>query len=144
MNINRISPLKGGEEEMTQIREPSRMIRLRLELDTDGLDYERRKNLVKYGKVAEGLIRDVIMPDTMTLHSLHYLIQKCFGWQNSHLHHFAPLLSLLFIFFSPLICDTLRRIKSKRIAIKIRVERAYISGVTRFFVLYNVTWRFCY
>lgn len=89
MNINRISPLKGGEEEMTPIREPSRMIRLRLELDTDGLDYERRNNLVKYGKVAEGLIRDVIMPDTMTLHSLHYLIQKCFGWQNSHLHHFA-------------------------------------------------------
>ncbi len=88
MNIQTISQVKGGEE-MTQIKEPARMIQLRLELDTDGLDYLRRKNLVKHGKVTEGLIRDVIVPDTMTLHALHYLIQKCFGWQNSHLHHFA-------------------------------------------------------
>lgn len=89
MNLSTISYAKGGKEEMKQIKEPTRMIQLRLELDTDGLDYIRRKNLLKHGKVTEGLIRDVIVPDTMTLHALHYLIQKCFGWQNSHLHHFA-------------------------------------------------------
>lgn len=88
-NIRPNSPLKGGQDEMTQIKEPVRMMHLRIELDTDDIDYKRRINLVKHGKVAEGLIRDVIVPETMTLHALHYLIQKCFGWQNSHLHHFA-------------------------------------------------------
>lgn len=88
-NIRPNSPLKGGQDEMTQTKTPTQMLHLRLELDTDDLDYTRRKNLVRHGKVTEGLIRDVIVPNTMTLHALHYLIQKCFGWQNSHLHHFT-------------------------------------------------------
>lgn len=24
----------------------------------------------------------------MTLHALHYAVQRCFGWSNRHLHHF--------------------------------------------------------
>ena len=88
-NIRPNSHSKGGQGKMTQTKAPTQMLHLRLELDTDDLDYTRRKNLVRHGKVTEGLIRDVIVPDTMTLHALHYLIQKCFGWQNSHLHHFT-------------------------------------------------------
>lgn len=33
--------------------------------------------------------RDILVPADMPLHNLHYAIQKAFGWQNSHLHHFT-------------------------------------------------------
>ncbi len=43
-----------------------------------------------YGKVEYGetITRDVLVPDDMPLWALHYTIQKCFGWQNFHLHQF--------------------------------------------------------
>jgi hypothetical protein len=34
--------------------------------------------------------RDVIVPGDITLHALHYVINRAFGWQNSHLHSFHP------------------------------------------------------
>lgn len=40
---------------------------------------------VKYG---DTISRDVIVPGDMPLWALNYVIQKCFGWQNSHLHQF--------------------------------------------------------
>ena len=51
---------------------------------------ERAKNevLKRRGKVEKSISRDIIVPATMTFHSLHYAIQKLFGWQNSHLHNF--------------------------------------------------------
>lgn len=58
---------------------------LHLELD---LRYGDLNVLRKYGKVKEGITRDFIVPVDMPLHNLHYAIQKAFGWQNSHLHHF--------------------------------------------------------
>ena len=40
---------------------------------------------VKYGRT---ISRDLLVPDGMALYALHYAIQACFGWQNSHLHCF--------------------------------------------------------
>ncbi|MBN2794311.1 MAG: hypothetical protein JXR88_02810 [Clostridia bacterium] len=66
-------------------------ILLHLELITDALSDEEREILIKYGKTnAEGLItRDILVPNHITLHHLHYVIQKLFGWQNSHLRKFS-------------------------------------------------------
>lgn len=65
------------------------VMRLHLELNLDDLSPREMEILQKYGKVEKGVMRDVLVPDTMTLHALHYVIQKVFGWQNSHLHHFS-------------------------------------------------------
>lgn len=59
---------------------------LKMELDIEGTDMVVLK---KYGKVKEGITREVLVPANITLHALHYVIQKTFGWQNSHLHHFS-------------------------------------------------------
>ena len=59
------------------------------ELDV-GLDMEQdeKEKFLKYAKAKEGIIREVLVPGEMNLHSVHYMIQKLFGWQNSHLHNF--------------------------------------------------------
>lgn len=46
--------------------------------------------LTKYGKVVNNISRDIIVPGDITLHALHYAINKAFGWQNSHLHSYHP------------------------------------------------------
>lgn len=48
------------------------------------------ETLKKYGEVKYGetISRDIIVPGRMQLWALNYAIQKCFGWQNSHLHCF--------------------------------------------------------
>ena len=63
-------------------------MQLRLELMND-LDSESLQILRKYGKVEKGIIREIIVPSDISLHRLNYAIQKVFGWQNSHLHHFT-------------------------------------------------------
>lgn len=65
------------------------VLKLHLELYLDHPDPRKMEILKKYAKVEKGITRDVLVPDTMTLHALHYVIQKAFGWQNSHLHHFS-------------------------------------------------------
>lgn len=65
------------------------VLKLHLELLLDHPDPREMGILKKYAKVEKGITRDVLVPDTMTLHALHYVIQKAFGWQNSHLHHFS-------------------------------------------------------
>ena len=62
-----------------------KIYKLQLVLDTEAADIEALK---KYGKVKNGITRDIIVPSNMTLHALHYAIQKLFGWENCHLHHF--------------------------------------------------------
>ncbi len=44
----------------------------------------------KYGKLEHDdcISRDVIVPEDIPLYALHYVIQRAFGWQNSHLHKF--------------------------------------------------------
>ena len=65
------------------------IVKLRLELvDHFGLGKEEREILRDYGKAKDGIIREVLVPGRMTLHAIHYMIQRLFGWQNGHLHHF--------------------------------------------------------
>jgi len=64
------------------------VLRLRLTLDTAFVDRSGMEVLKKYGKVNKGITREVLVPADITLHALHYVIQKAFGWQNSHLHQF--------------------------------------------------------
>ena len=54
-----------------------------------GLDKEEREELLRYAKAENGIVREVLIPGDMNLHALHYMIQRLFGWQNSHLHHFS-------------------------------------------------------
>lgn len=61
-----------------------KVLKLHLELK----DTRVRKELKDYGKVKESISRDVLASSGYTLHALHYVIQKLFGWQNSHLRHF--------------------------------------------------------
>lgn len=63
---------------------------LTLELLNPYADEEDRKILMQYADAnARGtLTRTLIVPEDMTLHGLHYAIQRLFGWQNSHLRAF--------------------------------------------------------
>ena len=63
-------------------------LHLHLELTNPNLSENHKEILQKYGKVERSISRDVLVPSSMTLHALHYLLQRAFGWQNSHLHHF--------------------------------------------------------
>ena len=61
---------------------------LHLELmdsEVEGMD----DPIVKYGKTKKSISRDVLVPEDITLHALHYVILKSFGWQNGHLHSFS-------------------------------------------------------
>lgn len=51
---------------------------------------EHLRVLREYGDVHWGdtISRDILVPLDMPLYALHYVIQRLFGWQNSHLHHF--------------------------------------------------------
>lgn len=68
---------------------PREVRRLRFEL-VDDLDGDERKVLREYGGLKYGrhITRDVIVPSDIPLYAVHYLIQRLFGWQNSHLHCF--------------------------------------------------------
>ena len=64
-------------------------MKVHLELDISGCDSNDLRVLRKYGKMDKDLSRDILVPADITLHALHYVIQKLFGWQNGHLHHYA-------------------------------------------------------
>lgn len=67
-----------------------RPVRLNLKLHDDYLSKYQRRMLQRYGESETGvsISRDILIPSDMPLHNLHYLIQKLFGWQNTHLHSF--------------------------------------------------------
>ena len=65
-----------------------KILKLHMELITDVND-EEENILKKYGRVNRAISRDILVPADMRLHNLHYVIQKAFGWQNSHLHNFT-------------------------------------------------------
>ena len=78
---------KGGLKEVRSIdMESLRVYMIKLSLD---LDYADIDVLRKYGKAKEGITRTILVPSSMQLNALNYAIQKCYGWQNSHLHHFV-------------------------------------------------------
>ncbi|MBR2258950.1 MAG: hypothetical protein IJ899_16810 [Blautia sp.] len=74
--------------------EPMEVLRLHLELYdeySDGvIENEDAKVFRTYGKVEFGnsISRDIIVPADIPLYALHYVIQRVFGWQNSHLRKF--------------------------------------------------------
>ncbi len=63
-------------------------MQLHLELVMPDIAPEEKAELFKLAKISHSLSRDILVPGSMTLHALHFAIQKAFGWQNSHLHHF--------------------------------------------------------
>ena len=65
-------------------------VRLRLELRDDYLSDYQKRMLRRYGESTRGesITRDILVPSDMPLHNLHYVIQRLFGWQNSHLRSF--------------------------------------------------------
>lgn len=75
---------------------PVAVMRLHLELcdpyhpEASGLDDQTVSILQRYGGVERGttISRDIVVPSDLALYALHYVIQKAFGWQNSHLHQF--------------------------------------------------------
>ena len=70
--------------------DPTEVIRLHMELYSDYPDDETTEAFREYGKLEYGdcISRDVIVPGDIPLYALHYVIQRAFGWQNSHLHKF--------------------------------------------------------
>ena len=69
---------------------PRNPIRLHLKLENEYADSESIRILKKYGRSSTGnsIERDILIPADMTLHALHYAIQRLYGWQNSHLRSF--------------------------------------------------------
>lgn len=65
-------------------------IRLRLELKNETLGHFEKVMLKRYGESSTGdsIVRDIVIPSDLPLHNLHYVMQKAFGWQNSHLRRF--------------------------------------------------------
>ncbi|MBR0577191.1 hypothetical protein KCG48_12780 [Proteiniclasticum sp. BAD-10] len=63
---------------------------LHLELRGWELTPEQKQSLIRHGESVDGtsITRDILIPGDMPLHHLHYVIQKLFGWQNSHLRAF--------------------------------------------------------
>lgn len=66
----------------------TRLYRLHIAL-ADHPNDEEKQILQCYGKMQATISRDLVVPADITLHALHYAIQRAFGWQNCHLHHFA-------------------------------------------------------
>lgn len=82
------SSLTAAELYNRQMTKVPEVLKLRLTLDTTYVNEQEMSVLRKHSKVNEGITRDVLVPANITLHALHYVIQRAFGWQNSHLHQF--------------------------------------------------------
>lgn len=77
-------------EKMEAPSSAHQIMKLHIEIVDDWLDEDGQAILNKYGRLkGKTISRDVLVPSEMTLHALHYAIQKLFGWQNSHLHHYS-------------------------------------------------------
>lgn len=79
--------ITGGVNNMVNNNE---VYELNLELNIDNLEDDEKYELRKLAKINGSTIsRDVLVPSTISLHKLNYLIQKAFGFSNSHLHMFS-------------------------------------------------------
>lgn len=84
--VKREEKLKMEKEILTS--NPPIAVKLHIELETDNVSEQNISTLKKYAKMKNKLSRDILVPGDITLDALHYVIQRLFGWQNSHLHHF--------------------------------------------------------
>lgn len=70
------------------------VLKLRFELvnyDGTSIEFSEDKKTVlgKYAKMQNGFVREALVPSVMSLNALNYMIQRLYGWQNSHLHRFT-------------------------------------------------------
>ena len=83
-------PNKKKEPKKMDLNKDDSMIQLHLELTDEWTTPQMRDTLRKYAKTSTGkLTRDIFVPADITLHALHYAIQRLFGWQNGHMHKFT-------------------------------------------------------
>lgn len=57
--------------------------------DKYDMSEEERREFLKLAKAEKGISRTVLVPGEMSLHAMHYMLLRLFGWQNEHLHRFA-------------------------------------------------------
>lgn len=76
---------QNGNDEGNKMKESAAMKQYRLLKEE-----EEQRVLHSYGRVKYGdrITRDIAVPEDMPLYALHYMIQRAFGWENSHLHSF--------------------------------------------------------
>lgn len=55
----------------------------------DSLQEKNRPLFRKLAKADRNISRTILVPGDINLHALHYVLNACFGWQNSHLHEFT-------------------------------------------------------
>ena len=67
---------------------PPIAVKLHIELEENDVSEQNILTLKNYAKMKNKISRDILVPGDITLDALHYVIQKLFGWQNSHQHHF--------------------------------------------------------
>ena len=79
-------------------REPGFIYRLRFDLtsrlldgadDRYGMADDEYSEFLRLAKAKKGISRTVLVPGEMSLHAMHYMVLRLFGWQNEHLHRFA-------------------------------------------------------
>lgn len=87
---NKASSDKMTAEELysKHMKRKPEVLRLQLSLDMKYVNDDSIEVLKKYGKVKNGISREVLVPADITLHALNYVILRAFGWQNGHLHQF--------------------------------------------------------
>ena len=85
--VNNVNEKKNKIEVKTMGKNTDKVKVLKLKLELK-MDEDDRDVVRKYGKAKKGISREFIVPYYYPLHALHYAIQKAFGWQNCHLHHF--------------------------------------------------------
>ncbi len=95
-NVLQFKPVE-TENHPSKVKKPPSLFKLHLELvrDDNGtpIRFSTDENalLKQYANFNNGFSRDIIVPADITLHSLHYAIQRLFGWENSHLRQFSLL-----------------------------------------------------
>ena len=70
------------------VNEPT-ALKLHMELNLGHPNEADWEILRHYGKACQGISRDILVREDMTLHALHYAVQRAFGWENSHLHRYS-------------------------------------------------------
>lgn len=79
---------KRKEEGCRQEEKNLKVYRLHLKLYSAWFLASEQRILERYNG-GEAITRDILIPEDMTFHALHYAIQRLFGWRNSHLHQFC-------------------------------------------------------
>ena len=64
---------------------------IRLHVSLAGITSDESRLLKRYGGIRYGetITRDIVVHDKITLRSLHYLLQRAFGFTNNHMHNFS-------------------------------------------------------